>query len=1287
MTNIWARRGGSSPARAHVFLGRQKPDLFFTLPLLQCAYPVFDAPEGGSMQIKRLEIQGFKSFKDKTIIHFDEGITGIVGPNGCGKSNIVDAFFWVMGEQSYKHMRGSGSEDLIFNGSSKYSPLDIAEATLVMDTGLTSDSVSGPDAPAGASSQDLPVHLRSKEVSVTRRVHRSGEGEYFINGVPARLKDIQELFMDTGVGAKGYSVIEQGQIGKIVNAKPEERRLLIEEAAGIAKYKARKKESLRKMEATQANLSRLNDVVQEIERGLGSLERQAAKARRYEEYKTELTDKEMTWGRRKALVLRQKISSLNSQKTSTDTELLALRAELQTVENSIEADRTAQLTDSKAVEEMQAIYQNAQRELTREQSALDLSRRRQGDLAQQLENLEREKSELITTVETDRVSLASQEAELTNGASILEAAQEKARAQDALVREKRAATDQARRTLDQAQRELLQGVEKGNSLNAKRASLESRIQWLEEQASTLAAEIAAADTKSQQLASALIAMKEQSATLTARRNELRTSRDTKTQNIRTLEAALRDAEKARDQGLRELTQLRSRLQSLEELAESHEGFGDGPKSVLEFAASRKPGSVLALADLIDVDSGFEMALESWLEGQLESLLSRDSTIALGALHEIQVQDQGRACIRLSGTDSSGSTAEGSPSSIETLLSQAGFKFMGSLRSHLKAAAGSDAELSASALAACSQVAVIESSQGLDAFIANGGAQKLMTSGWSIVSLDGISVEVSMSSGISLRGGSLNSDKASSVLGRKKAIAELTTQVDAADANHAALSSKSDETRAALESERESMQVLESELRQLEIDCGSLEREIRQADRAAQDQAHQTQRLSSNHERNAEDRDSVRLDLDSVNSQLEAILASRTDLESSLKHQENEVQSLDAALRDLEATLQTLKIEEASVAERAQSLKREFQSLQGVVAGRERRIDEITRLLDRALNERDEHSGGDSKCEARIHELTLQISEVGSKLSETRNQLEIVTARVNEGLERIKQLHKQGDSRNNESHQMAIELEKLGSDLSHLIQNLEEKYGVGCLETPSHISPIQEEMQEPVVTAEMTAEEEAALNEQVEQLREKIRRLGDVNPNAVHEFQELQGRYEHLCTEKRDLEHSMQNLQEAIEHINKTSEDRFKKAFEAIADRFEKLFPIIFGGGQAKLSLVYPEGSNDILEAGVDILAQPPGKKIVNMQALSGGEKALTAVSMIFAIFMVKPSPFCLLDEVDAPLDDANVGKFNALLREMSAKSQFIIITHNKKTMELNDTLYGVTMEEPGVSKMVSVRMN
>jgi chromosome segregation protein len=343
-------------------------------------------------------------------------------------------------------------------------------------------------------------------------------------------------------------------------------------------------------------------------------------------------------------------------------------------------------------------------------------------------------------------------------------------------------------------------------------------------------------------------------------------------------------------------------------------------------------------------------------------------------------------------------------------------------------------------------------------------------------------------------------------------------------------------------------------------------------------------------------------------------------------------------------------------------------------------------LDRASSEHAQQSGGDSGLEARIEQLTFTLAEKRELLAEVKDRLEQSNAKLQGALDRIKFLHKAGDEKNSETLSLALEIEKCSSELGHLIQNLEEKYGAGCLERPV-TSPIQEEMTEPVVTAEMTAEEELALGEEVERLRERIRRLGEVNVMAIEEYEELKKRYDYLITERQDLERSIENLQEAIEYINKTSEERFRKAFEAIADRFERLFPIIFGGGQAKLSLVYPEGSTDILEAGVDILAQPPGKKIVNITLLSGGEKALTAVSLIFAIFMVKPSPFCVLDEVDAPLDDANIGKFNGLLREMSSKSQFIIITHNKKTMELNDVLYGVTMEEPGVSKMVSVQLN
>lgn len=399
-----------------------------------------------------------------------------------------------------------------------------------------------------------------------------------------------------------------------------------------------------------------------------------------------------------------------------------------------------------------------------------------------------------------------------------------------------------------------------------------------------------------------------------------------------------------------------------------------------------------------------------------------------------------------------------------------------------------------------------------------------------------------------------------------------------------------------------------------------------------------------------------------------------------------VSEKEAELRSEESELQRIRVSEASLRERVNSLRRELEGTRSLIQDRERRLQEIQRTLERASREQAQFSGGEAGIEQKIEVLTRALAEAKEKLNVVKDRIEQSNALSNATLERIKYLHRSGDQKTSEANQFSLEIEKLTSEMSHLIQNLEEKYGQGCLEIPV-TSPIQEEMPAPVVTEEMSAEQELLLGEEVERLRERIRRLGEVNVMAIEEFEEATKRHNYLLNEKGDLEKSIKNLEEAIEHINKTSEERFKRAFEAIADRFERLFPIVFGGGQAKLSLVYPEGSTDILEAGVDIMAQPPGKKVVNIGLLSGGEKALTAVSLIFAIFMVKPSPFCLLDEVDAPLDDANIGKFNALLKEMSAMSQFIIITHNKKTMELNDTLYGVTMEEPGVSKMVSIQMH
>lgn len=1216
------------------------------------------------MRVKRLEVQGFKSFKDKTVIHFDHNITGIVGPNGCGKSNVVDAFFWVMGEQSYKHIRGTGAEDLIFNGSSKYQPLPYAEATLVMET----DVVDSENAPSGASSQDIPLHLKAKEISVTRRVYRTGEGEYFINGVQTRLKDIHELFMDTGVGAKGYSIIEQGQIGKIVNAKPEDRRVLIEEAAGIAKYKARKKESLRKIEAAHANLSRLNDVISEIERSMNSLERQAQKASQYKRIKEELLDKEMTWGRRKNLVLKTQIAELKIKRETLEQELVGLKAELATTEANIETDRTAQLTLSKNAEELQSRVNLLSGDLTRAQSSLELSRRRQNDLSTQLETLSAEKTDLITAIESEKQAITHLESENANASQVNETAIQAVNAQDLLVRDARVLTEDLRKALDFAKRELLTGLAQSADLNSRAAALDSRLESISQQVAKLTLQAQSFEQKVSTLKEQTQFSQKAIAETQSVKIEIQSAVESAQNQKDALELALKESRKNCDLTLGEYTKIQSKLQSLEELNASLEGYGDGPKSILEWArANGFESNFKTLAESFEVTPGYELALEGFFEGKLESLVTDDPKLALQTLKNLKNDSKGRASIQLAQSLQS-ITPLVSKSQIQNLLESAGFKTLGALSQFIT-----------NSTHLFDGVMVVESMDALLSFYSMNGLEKIGS--WSIVSLDGTALD---SNGF-LRGGSVNSDKTSSILGRKRAIAELQEQSQIALQTHKNNESKLTEITKQLELTQQSLNEKQLELQNIEIKLGTQNAELEQMERTLKENVSQFDMIQYEVADLKNENELALNDRKQVSSQIDLLLASKVELENQISNQELEYQNSESHLREQETKLSDLRIQAASIAERANSMKRELEAGLNLIRDRERRLADVERALVRAQTENETHTGGDIDFLTQITEITQRLSQERQQLSDTKNDLSIVSTKVNDALSKMKVLHSQGDSKTAEVNQHALDLERMLADLSHLVQNLEEKYGPGCLETPS-VSPIQEEMTEPVVTLEMSAEEEKILAEDVERLRERIRRLGDVNPAAVEEFEEQKKRFDYLTTEKNDLLKSIDNLNEAIEHINKTSEERFKKAFNAIADRFERLFPIIFGGGQAKLSLVYPEGSTDILDAGVDILAQPPGKKIVNIGLLSGGEKALTAVSLIFAIFMVKPSPFCILDEVDAPLDDANIGKFNALLREMSSKSQFIIITHNKKTMELNDTLYGVTMEEPGVSKMVNIEM-
>ena len=1224
------------------------------------------------MKIKRLEIQGFKSFKDKTVIYFDRPITGIVGPNGSGKSNIVDAFFWVMGEQSYKHIRSSGSDDIIFKGSSKYQPLGLAEATLVMeqeylDTDIAPMGASVTDFDSDASDETAKAKagIKTKEISVTRRVYRTGEGEYFINGVPARLKDIQELFLDTGVGAKGYSVIEQGQIGKVVNSKPEDRRLLIEDAAGIAKYKQRKKESLRKLEGANQNLMRINDVLAEIDRSLASLERQAQKARKYKEHRAELLEKETTWGRRKYQVLNRQMKKIDQDREGLEHLLVGLRAELSQCEMNLESERVVQLTDSKIVEQLQAEVEQYSSELTQHQSALDLSKKRQEDLNRQLVQLSSEKDQIEEELSQYRESISTKNEDFVGLDEKVEVLTARADELNLKVSELRDAYNANKREAEMKRREFVDLTQKSSQSYSKIAALNERIQGAE-------AQLARVNDQGSEIRSEFEAQKLESESLIERlsekteaRAQAREALDAKRDEVSSLESQSKASRQARDAALKVLTSVSSRLKSLEELDRAREGMANGPKKLLEWSQENGK-SFSVLSDFIEVESGYEASVEAVLGHAFERLYAQDADTAFAALHFLRENEAGSAAIQVAipNLDSKERANYNPLRKFVRLLTPEGQTAESAQTVH--------------GLIEC----LVSSVEVLEEVPAMGDIKTYQSQGISFVTRNGIWFDSNQ--GV-LFGGSAESDQAGSILARKRVIQELKVESEAAEVNHLDAENTANALMLDLENAQMELKQLSQVKSDLEVEVSSLEKEKAQLERKLSDMERSMVRFTDDTAKFEDQISTARSEILDLEGSLVEIAETRVSLESWIQEHEAKLSEKDEDLRSSEQELQMIRIQEASEKERKNSLKKELETEQRYLQDRERRMGEVERLLESFDQDRSQYSDGDSEHEHEILRLTRMLGEKREELSVLRDRLEQANSLVTTGMERIRELHKLGDDKTKAVTQFAIDLERIMSELNHLKANMEEKYGVGCLEESQGLS-IQEEMTDPVVTLEMSEEDEKSLHMEVEELREKIRRLGEVNTMAVEEYEDMQKRHEHLFKEKNDLEASMQNLNEAIEHINKTSEERFQKAFEAISIRFEKLFPIIFGGGQAQLFLVYPEGSTDIMDAGVDILAQPPGKKISNMTLLSGGEKALTALSMIFAIFMVKPSPFCILDEVDAPLDDANIGKFNALVREMSAKSQFILVTHNKKTMELNDTLYGVTMEEPGVSRMVSIQL-
>ncbi|UQA57368.1 chromosome segregation protein SMC [Polyangium aurulentum] len=1185
------------------------------------------------MRIRKLEIAGFKSFVDRTVIHFDTDVIGIVGPNGCGKSNIVDSIRWCMGEQSAKHLRGRSMADVIFNGSESRGPHGMAEVTLTFDN--TDPEIA----------QTLPIEYREyAEIAVTRRLYRDGTSEYLINKTQVRLKDVTDLFLGTGVGTKAYSIIEQGKIGLIVSARAEDRRMLIEEAAGITKYKARKKQAEQKMEQTRQNLLRIGDIVSEIQRSLASLKRQAAKAERYVAYRKEVEDLTLHEASHKLLeiiVLRQREGIARATLAET---VLAARTALAARDAELEVTRLAAHESEQRAEKSQSEAFAADNEVRTYQAEIarakdrfkHLEERRaaatieQQDLEKTLADLKVERAELEKQLENVAAEEQRENREALEEHEMLEelrSGEKEAEAQAQSLR-KRAAEAAAKVAAAEA---MLTGYERRFSdMMIRRDKVEDELGRLiyegeehEKRKEALAVQVA-------ELAEAKRSAIESRAQLEAEAKELR-------------ELAV-TSDKQVEGAKNELNQKRSRLRALEEIHARLEGVGAGVKSLLK---TKDPALAGLVADRIEAPSELTTAFAGLLGDRLQAIVVTDPERAVAMLADLAKNKQGRATLVLAQprfvADAGASTLPEGEGVVCRLIER--LRFEPADEPIVRALVG--------------DAVVVDTAATAMRLASEGAMMPLVALDGTVVRPDGT---VSGGAGDAVAAGMLEQKREMREL--HDVVARLGDQVSGLLEAQAAQRQRITELTAAVDKAR-------SDAHKSEIALVTAEKDLKRAE----------EQLGAAHKRKA----ALQRDIEEIMGALEGAGGEQEEAREKLEEGRRTREEISGQLAQSEELAaewrERVLVQQSVVTDRKVRLARvreRASNARSTVERLARSCDELGGRIARLDSDRYDCAKGAGESAATMMIAREKLTLAAARAQAAHASLEAAKRALDEARHTLavkeadlKGLRQQLAEATEQLRQHEMALARLDIEENHLLEGVREKFR--GLHLPSVVGDYHK--RQPV---------DAAHRARIQELTELLDRMGPVNLDAMREYAEAEERHKYYAQQKDDLDKAIDDLEKAIAQMNRESKRLFKTTFDIINAKFKVLFPKMFRGGAAELRLTNPE---DMLETGIEILAQPPGKKLGNIELMSGGEKALTAVSLIFAIFQFKPSPFCVLDEVDAPLDEANVARYNEAIRGMTAHSQFILITHIKRTMQSVDVLYGVTMQEPGVSKIVSVKVN
>ncbi|MGB1874839.1 MAG: chromosome segregation protein SMC [Akkermansiaceae bacterium] len=1240
------------------------------------------------MYLKSLELHGFKSFADKTKFEFHpKGVTGIVGPNGCGKSNVVDAIRWVLGETSAKALRGGEMADVIFNGTDKSgtsrarAPQSMAEVTMTM------------------ADCEKVLKVDFNEVAITRRVFRDGKSEYRINGSLCRLRDIHELFMDTGIGRTSYSIMEQGKIDMLLSSKPEDRRTVFEEAAGITKFKMEKREALRKLEYTEANLLRVSDVLAEQERRMNSLKRQVAKARRYKELATDVRILDSHLSHRKFTQYSAELSELENSIRSLEVREAELEVGLPEKEQAVvEARDAAQSLEAELSEVRQLLNQHTNAASAAE-SRIAFNKERQSELEARVSQ---NKDDILEAQKKlDQQLLDFEEAEQTLNS--LSARIESQQAQLA-EHEQHAATQRTEREQKEAVvRNLRSEANTTQSViaasQAKIESVQSQMETSQERARKLTDENERLQAEHEQ---AVMEQDSIAAELESRVAKLDGLEEEVAAAERTFQRTRGDLDAAREQASsahKELANASSRLDVLRQLVASGEGFEKGTQAVIkglddpEFFNTGVRG---VLAGLIEVEKEYTAAVEAALGSNLQAVLVRDANYAQAIIDRLTEKKLGEAAIIPEDFVSAGAAGQ-----MMTVPDGAETWAMDRVKADSKVAAVVESLLSKVLI-----VSDLSTAMGMRAEL------KDIT----LVTLRG---EVLKPEGL-ITGG-LSSGDQSSVLDRQNEVRELETQVaelevadEAARAHHADLEKLVTEHREAAELARERLQkarveesTLQGQLSLASREVESLESKLAGVEWELNDIREREGDVVTGREKLEQELAQARVRLEQLEEdQLKMVSeveeASRRENEAVTQLQEFrtslavERQALEAAERQrspMEARLQELRQlssrrddEIASFIERMEAANAENVELTETIESNKAKAVELEQLLDSKASSRGELHKAIEVSERELADLRHECS----KLTEQKGREEIAATKIGLRLENLNESVM-------ERHQ--LELQNFRPDSHALLSCMQER--AKQYERQEKRRAQQEDNAASDEQTEVNAEAEDGSANEIElpgesgpdwdliekiviDLKRKVDSMGPVNVDAIEEFEELEEHHNNLRNQHDDLMNSKTELINVIERINVETKKRFSETFDMVAKNFRSMFKVLFGD-KAVANLVLVD-EDDPLESGIDIIAKPPGKKLQSISLLSGGERSMTAVALLFSIYQIKPSPFCVLDELDAPLDEANIGRFLRVLDKFIDHSQFIIVTHSKRTMARADVMYGVTMEEFGVSKPVGMRL-